>query len=109
MRRFEAEGTKYKLTEKEYAQLLRRFDVNNITDGEDKKVINKSCICESEGNCMNCNLGPHSSGCIRILIGLNLQCTDIYLSSNRLVLDGDDAYSQLSAIHEFLLTMEKVK
>ncbi len=121
MRKIVVNGVKTKLSERDYKQLLRRFDIENT-----EELINSSwlisirCICglhppRSGHHCSQCPFHVFDEfgyGCIRMLETLKLNPSYAKLSrisvhwtypTNR------SARTEITAIRNWLLSLEKVR
>ena len=121
MRKIAIEGTKTKLSERDYKQLLERFDVENTEDGIGSTlIIKRPCICRSYDyikgqGCKSCPFDifdKTGEGCIQMLHMLSLRPAHAMLCRNTIYWAGGSdflARHEITAIRDWLLGLEKVR
>ncbi len=114
MRTFKVGQDIVKLTERDYKQLLKRFNIHNL-NGD--RIIAK-CICDFypvNAKCpLNISHSPYcrpTSDCQYILKTLNLNFSNLFLNYSSVWLSNDveESKEQIKAIHDFLKSLKKEK
>lgn len=121
MRRIVVGDKEAKLSERDYKQLLKRFNLENVSETTNTFTkIKEPCICAPyrsprESGCGNCPFvvfKVNNSGCMDMLSMLELEplCAALnmfYISW--LFKDNDKARLEVTAIRDWLLGLEKVR
>ncbi len=98
------------LNERDYKQLLKRFDTSKVVvdDGKDRTI--GECICKWYDNprCKGCPLDSQDIDCID-LIDYMIPGRVFLLSNNGIYASGDTARTQLDTIHDFLLRIPETR
>ncbi len=122
MRTAKIGDTEVTLNERDYKQLLKRFDTSKVVIKRDYHSINAACICKfypypnarnMYGDCSKCPLGSeygfmHCVGYMRDIADADsitalLGSTNIEWRRSR----DSDARAQLNTIHDFLLRIPR--
>lgn len=110
MRTIRTHSATYRITEKEYKQLLARFNPDNI---DEDGYIEKPCICPGgRWNCDICHLGGKQVQfpvpCLVLLEELNLSHENLGMSMRGVeVLDDELGLQELKAIYDGLLSLRR--
>lgn len=112
MRKIELDGKIAMLTEKQYNQLLRRFDVSAIRG----RTIQLKCICLPDDlECKRCPLVVFDTttayGCMYVLDRLDILPCYASLGTEGITWnhnDDSEARAEISAIRDALLTLKRV-
>lgn len=113
MRRFEVAGRKYKLKEKEYRYLLKRFDLSKVSSTGDYFHVNVKCICPrglAYSPCEVCPLGPLPTNCLNVLQKAELYPEHVDLGSTRIGWprwQDEEARAEITRIREALLGLPR--
>jgi len=110
MRKLTWKDETYILNERDYAQLLRRFDVGKIKD----ECIFEKCICghyQSDFTCGKCPFTYMGEvGCLRVVLNMVAKPFPLALNTNYILLmDYKKGERAIIKIRDWLLTAEKVK
>jgi len=106
-----------RMSNHDWKQLLRRFDLNNTRLGMGEYYINKSCICGKYPECVGCPFELAASGaigCMDILIDVipsaeTSQYIDYsYKDLSWSEIENEQARKEIKAVHKWLLSAEDV-
>ncbi|KKN81764.1 hypothetical protein LCGC14_0316760 [marine sediment metagenome] len=113
MRTAKIGNIKVTLNERDYKQLLKRFDTSKVVSRGNYTRTDGECICEwYPDDCTSCPLAT-STGCTRLLYyctGANFHEFDIMDEGMEWHKNSDaKARAQLDTIHDFLLRIPKTR
>lgn len=113
MRTFKALFRTYRVNERDYKQLVRRFDVEKIeTLSPRLNAIDIPCICGVYNGCKGCPFSKGETTCEDVLDDLELEpkYATLWPSWIRLLQDKrSEAKQEIQAIRDWILSWEKVE
>ena len=120
MRLIEFEGKTARLPERDYKQLLKRFDVSRASWQRDSYYIYERCICPNYTSCIACPLNRFSlyqspyqnKGCRRLLLSFISKPIISVSFWDKVfwpVVDNKQAREEINLIRDKLLALKRVR